>query len=375
MKYDIEIVFVMFPLICFFIHILKLSSNKLVQILLGLLFVGIYAFSLNGSDIEGYMEHYDSVGNGVNAIDNGQEIGFYYLMRLSNALGFDYVTFRIVLLSVLACVLFLCICRFTDDFSLSLFLITSLFVIYTISTYRQYIVVVFSLMWFVLYCNGKKIVAIIGTVGLLLFHITAILPLLFMIYFYINTYSRINKCASFLNKNHILIIIFCLLFRVIAYCLLRVDLINYYAEKLFGDHASSNPSIFTFGLIARVIMLILIRYLYCTSKTDNNKIKTIFCYYYLSIMLYIAIPLEFFMGRLINNAYFFVVVLVPMLIKEIRTNKTKEKHVCVSRRLTLCIGIVAMIVLINQLTKQNGYVPYLNVLFGDDIKDIYLLNY
>ena len=364
MGYRIEPVFIIFPLVCLLLHVTKIKANRWLHFLLIVLFVLIYSFSLNGSDFEGYKWHYELVERGGTAAENDQEIGYYYLMRLAVWCGLDYVVFRTVLLSILAFVLFCTISKSTDDFPLALFFISSMFVIYTISAYRQFIVMAFSIMWLNQYARGRKTIAIIGTGILLLFHITAILPLGCMLFEWYGTKRRIEKTTGFFKSNYIYIIAVALAIRVIMTVMLKNDLVNAIIKKVIRNHASTTPTLFGLGFFARLVFLFFITYLYLESQTDNSLIKLYFWYFFVSVIIYISVPLEFFMGRLMNNAYILGAVLIPMLRNEIIQGKnTKGLRIRgeTVRQISIMLELLALVILLNQLTKQNGYTPYLNV--------------
>ena len=370
MNYNIEPIFVMFPLICLFFHITNIKTSKWLHFILIVSFILIYPFSLNGSDIDGYRQHYTMVEYGASVEDNAQEIGYYYLMKLAVNLGWDYLTFRVILLSTLAIVLFYSIRKLTDDLPLSMFFISTMFVIYTISAYRQFIVIAFSIWWLYQYGCGRKLKAIIGTSLLLLFHVTAILPLGCMVYKWYSTKSRLEKSTNRFKRYFTIIIFSTIIIRIAMNFLLETGIVNAIMRNVLGAHASPDPTLFSFGLISRMFFLFFITYLYRASGTEDGMIRLLFWYYFVSITLYIAVPLEFFMGRLMNNANILSAALIPMLRKDIvygnRLHDVRVKGKTVIL-ITVILEVLALTILINQLANQNGYTPYLNLLFGDSI--------
>ncbi len=368
MKYNIEIIFVLFPLMCLFFHSTNLKRNKWIHYAFIIIFIITYSFSLNGSDINGYYTHFESVENGISVSDYSKEIGFYYLMKCAVRIGMDYILFRIVFLSFITLIIFYVAKKYTSDFLLFMFLLSSMFIIYTISTYRQFIVMTFSMLWFYVYCCGKKILSIIGTALLVLFHISAVLPLFFMIVFNIVKNKTIYKIYTFIKKEVVNIIVLSFLIRIIFSFLLKVGFIHNRVESILTVHASADPIMFSFGLASRVAILVCITYLIKGIRGEDYKISILYLYFSISIIIYIMIPLEFVMGRLINNAYIFCTILVPMAndrIDRIVLNNScsinNNKKICI-----IFIELVAFVVLFHQLLNQNGYTPYFNVLLGDD---------
>ena len=80
------------------------------------------------------------------------------------------------------------------------------------------------------------------------------------------------------------------------------------------------------------------------------------------------IPLEFAMGRLINNANIILCILIPTLRYQYNMQQDKPGEIRINGisgviALSICI---ASLVLVNQLSHQDGYTPYLNYLRGDE---------
>ncbi|MBP5460538.1 MAG: EpsG family protein [Lachnospiraceae bacterium] len=368
MRYAIEPIFVIFPLICFLFYVANFKQKKTVCFILAISFILIYCFSLNGSDFYGYYTHYNMVGNGVSSSDNAQEIGYFYLMKAALRLGLDYLSFRVVLLSTMTIVLFYAVTRFTKDFSLVLFFISSMFVVYTISAYRQYIVIAISLYWIYKFNQGKVKTAICGTAALLLFHITAVLPLGCMVFTVLRKRRKVEKSADMFKRNFSIIITLALLTRVMATVLLRTAFFYRVVGGILGAHSTPNPTLFSFGLLSRLVFLAGVTYLFRASGTDDRAVHFLFWYYFVSIAIYVAIPLELVMGRLMNNASILCAILIPMLKREVvvSTPTAQAEHRKQNVKLLLMfLEFVAIAILINQLLKQNGYTPYMNILLGD----------
>ena len=373
MSYHIEPIFLLYPLLCLLVHFSNIRQKRGVFFFLTALFIAVYSFSLNGSDFDGYYAHFNMVERGVSAVENEQEIGFYFLMKTAVFLGFDYLTFRVVMLTVLTLVLFASIRRFTSDFALSLFFVSSMFVIYTISAYRQYIVIAFSLYWVYLYCRGKRRLAIMTTALLLLFHITAILPLCCMLFDSFRQKRKVKRSTDRFQRHFTVILIAALVIRVVIAFLLQTGIVNAIVSGVLGLHASATPTLFSFGLVSRLFFLAVITYFFRLSNTADHTIRFLFWYYFVSIIIYIAIPLEFVMGRLMNNASILCAVLIPMLKREVARNVVplvNGYRLAAVTRLLFALELAAFAILVNQLLHQNGYTPYMNVLLGDRPADL-----
>ena len=368
MAYKIEPVFVVFPLVCLFLYWIGLGNKKAIKHLLMIAFILIYSFSLNGSDFEGYRIQFRGVGEGASASALHGELGYYYLVKLFVALGADYITYRIILLSLCSVVLFYCYSKMSDNFALSVFFLSTMFVVYTISAYRQYIVIAFSILCIYYYDLGNEKRAIIGLVGLGFFHFTAILPLELLICYKVLSGRKKRKQIQTFQNHYLMILCFALLMRVIITILISVDPIKSLVGRIVEGHASARPSLFSFGLVSRIVIFLCVSYIYRRSWVYKTSTQILYWYYFISIVLYIVIPLEFAMGRLINNANIILSVLIPALRYQYNMKHDRAGTISltgISSILMVSI-FVAMTVLVNQLYHQDGYTPYLNYLRGDE---------
>ena len=201
--YKIEPVFWVFPSICLLFSFDKRRNSRLRFWFITILFILFYSFSLNGADYEGYNSLFEEVLVGSSIREIHGELGYGLLMVFAQKIGMDYQIFRIVLLSVTSVVLFSMLYKMSPNFPLSVFFFTSLFIIYAISAYRQYIVMAFSLVWIYEFVKGNARKAIVGLVGLLFFHITAIIPLAFVLIYKSMRERQTTSIKIFVDKNGI----------------------------------------------------------------------------------------------------------------------------------------------------------------------------
>lgn len=369
MMYKIELVFLVFPLVCLFFAFTRTKTSTFVHVFLAISFIVLYSFSLNGSDFIGYQGIYERIGSGASFRQVHGEIGFYYLMKLSNLLGLSYVAFRVLLLSAISALLYYSLHKVSLNFPYSVFIVTSMFVIYTISAYRQYIVIVFSLMWIIKYCEGKRWQAIIGTAFLLLFHATAVLPLFCLLLHLFSGKQAEDRNNGFFMQNYIILIIVALGIRIFITAALGIKAVNDLISMILAGHSTANPTLLTFGLLSRLVMMFIISHLYCKNNSRMERLTSIiFWYYFISMFLYISVPLELVMGRLMNNANILIAILIPALMYEkIQDEGSETKILNKTNESIISFSIMtalAMIILINQLLSQDGYTPYMNILFG-----------
>lgn len=367
MNYTIEPVYFVLPVISLLFVYLGIGNRSGVKLTLVALFVLLYSLSLNGSDFDGYNMLYRLIVEGEPLRNVHGEPGYYYLMKLSIAIGFDYIAFRSILLSLTSLVLFYSISKLSENFALSVFYVSTMFIVYTISAYRQYVVIAFSIFFIYQYGKGHKRRALLGLAGLLLIHVTAILPLACVLFHHVYKGSKTEKQIIFVKTNYIKLIVFSLILRVMMTGALSFGPIKGIIVSILTDHASPNPTLFSFGLISRLLFVIVVAYMYHRANEVKTTTRLLFWYYFISILFYLAIPLEFAMGRLMNNANILLAILIPVLRYDY--DKTEEQPGIIRiRRISSVIiltEILALVIFTNQLLHQDGYTPYRNILRGD----------
>ena len=210
----------------------------------------------------------------------------------------------------------------SPNFALSIYFITSMFVVYTISAYRQYIVMAATIFFIYQYNCGKKKMAICGTSLLLLFHSTAIISLLFLIACSILGDKRIEKGVKFGRKRFLIFIVVACIVRVVAFQLMNLPFVVSILTGILSVHASPTPVLFSAGIMARMVFLILISFMFYIEKSQNKSIIMLYGCYFVGMLLYICIPLDFVMGRLMNNIH----ILSSVLIPEIYFNNVFHKN-------------------------------------------------
>ncbi len=363
--YKIEPIFLIFPSICLLLSFDKRRNSKIRFLFLTVSFILIYSFSLNGADYDGYNSLFEEVLVGSSIREIHGELGYGLLMVIAQKIGMNYQIFRIVLLTVTSIVLFSMLYKMTPNFPLSVFFFTTLFIIYTISAYRQYIVMAFSLVWIYEFIGGDKRKAMIGFVGLLFFHITAIIPIFFVLIYKFIREEQTANIKAFINKNGILFIAIAFIFRILNFYILKIGIVNNILEIIISNRADINPTLFSSGLASRTIFLFFMVLLFQCKSKDNKLLVLLFDCYYIGMILYILVPLEFFMGRLMNSVNVLSTIIVPYMVYSHDDDRYSDNTVISNNRIVLSILIiVSYVVLINQLSNQVGYTPYINYLFG-----------
>ena len=157
--YDVEWIYFLLPIACLCVAPFYRRDKKMITTAIVLSFIVIYAFSLNGADIQGYAALYRLVASKATFDAVHGEIG------------------RVCFISLCSLLFFYCAYRISPNFSLTVFFMLTLFVVYPISTYRQYMVMVLAVFWFYQYHKGRKVLPFIGLGAGALFHISALFPL------------------------------------------------------------------------------------------------------------------------------------------------------------------------------------------------------
>ena len=371
MTYPIEPVYFIFPAVCLLISLVKPHTGKHLSSVLGTAFIFVYSFSMNGADYTNYKILYNAIATGHSLTSVHGEIGYNILVWICCRLGISYPAFRLLLLVTVSVVMLVAVYKISDNFGLSMFFITSMFLIYTISAYRQFIVMAFSLLWMYVFSKGQHRKAIIGTLFLPFFHISALVPLGLMILFDLVPRQRTERAIVFIRKNiYYLAAIACVL-RVLNTVLLKMGPVRAIVAKILAGHASPQPTLFTFGLVSRVAFIILLGYMYSVRRPKDELTHMLYWYYMFGMLIYVAVPLELFMGRLMNNVNILSAVLVPLLLYGRREPAEKDPHLSAETGHKLlnnlklsatALVLVAFAVLLSQLLKQGGYYPYANIL-------------
>ena len=369
--YPIEPVFVIFPALCLLLSLVKRKQGKATFAFIFIVFFLLYILSLNGSDIVGYSDIYRLVSSPKTFNETHSEIGFKLLMLIFARLRISYIAFRICLLTVNIFVLFYTLYKISPNFSLSVFFLTTMFVIYTISTYRQFMVMSFSFLIFYQYSKKSGPMSFIALALLALIHISSLILLAFLIVYDFLNKQKLAEQTSKLSKNVLIWMAVALVFRYAFILIMRIGAIKSIMSVLTRGYSNEPIAILPFGLLARIAFLLGVSIMYRIRRPQDRLTVMLYTFYFVGMVLYIAVPFEGLMGRLMNNFYILGIALIPMLCRYERVVGVKDGSLLAPgdrtwlRLIVAVLIFIAAVVLINQLLNQNGYWPYLNLLFGD----------
>lgn len=345
MLYHLSYSYFIFPILCLvpFIRKKKIFLSMYLIIYLG--------FSKIGSDYNGYLEHFTGLQNGVPLKFIHGEILFKLYMKLFVNLGFSYEFFRSFHLILFLSIICYSLYNISEYYNLSLFVLYCGYIIYLCSAYRQMISMAFILLGIKLMWKNKINLAILLNLFALGFHVSSIYGLLFFILFKIKKRFNFTKISIFFFIFFAILVRFTLgqpIMQTYIYSILNfVNLGTRFLEY------SKNIVIFPFGLITRLVSFLPILVFYKKSKKIRDKI---FIMYVSSIILYTLIPFELLAGRLFNNGRILECLIFPLVIGQ--QNKKINKLF-----LMIFMVVYFLLTLLNQLLKQNGYYPYINILF------------
>lgn len=385
--YKIEPIFIIFPLILLLCSLIikKQRMKKPMFIIAFVAYLLLFICSTNGSDYVGYKSIYNALEAGSSFEEVHGEFLFLVINKLFITLGLSYNVFRVVFLSFFTALFCYGIYKLSPNALLSFVFMFISYIVYLISAYRQFAVMAITMYCFYLFLvKGKKLLPIIYLMLVFFIHASAILPLVYfgaIIIYDISTKkvlfeeSLIFKMTSFILKNFPLIICASLFIRLILYYVFSIDAIGNLVAKL-TDY--SDLLLLSIGLMSRTVTLFLIS-LFIKKYKFCKDVMIIFLYYFASMILFLIVPYDFLMGRLMNNARIFDILLIPIIVSEYYKNIKYDYGMHLSRaalfnRSSIKIIIPNYIILsgfifissamfIYQLLVQNGYTPYINMFF------------
>lgn len=153
-------------------------------------FIALSGNFLNGVDWIHYFTIYDNLKYNI-IISNGIEPGFYFLMKLTNEIGFDYQQFVIMCNLIIISIFYCAISFFTKRISFAIFIFYLAFCLGLFNEQlRQaiaFVIIVYSYRYII---YGKRNYFCIGVVIASLFHISAIFSLIVLYSYKINFNKR-----------------------------------------------------------------------------------------------------------------------------------------------------------------------------------------
>lgn len=343
--YQIDYIYFIFSILCILIFFIK-KYEYLLSIYL-VIFLG---FSKIGADYKGYLIHFNQHRSGVVLNKIHGELFFKLYMKFFSSIGVSYEFFRIFHIVLFISLICYFIYKISETYSLSLLILYSGYLIYLCSAYRQFISMVFVIIGIYFLKKSKINLAILINAFGMGFHISSILPLIFFIFYKFKERIIVNKKIIIILLIASLLLRFIMIYsadyiRIICEIIGREEHFNYYANEL---------KLFPFGLLTRLIPFMFILIFYKNKDDFQNKI---FIMYAISMMLYFLFPFELIIGRLTNNGRILECLIFPILIRQYEDKKKIKKIILIF------IIIYFMLVLTNQLLRQIGYYPYINILF------------
>lgn len=343
--YPVDYSYFIFPILCI------LPFLKKRKLLLSIYLIIYLVFSKVGADYSGYLMHFNQHIKKVPLKNIHGEILFKLYMKFFVNQGLSYEFFRIFHIALFLIIIMYSLYKISEDYILSLFIIYCGYIIYLISAYRQMVSMSLILLGLLLIKRNKYNKAIFLNILGIGFHTSSIYGVLFFLFFRFKNKIKINKSII------VVMFIISILGRI---GFLYSKGIIYNLLNLFGKgnhflYYANDMKFLPFGLITRLIPFMVILFFFKIKK-ENYLTNQIFIMFIASNILYYLIPFYAIMGRLCNNGRFLDCLLLPLVINQ-QQNKINRIFL-----LIFTIGYY-LLILTNQLIKQGGYYPYINVLF------------
>lgn len=308
----------------------------------------------NGPDYEAYFEMFSTVQSG--SYYHHGEIGFQNLMKLSSFF-MSYNGFRVLYLSVLFLGLFFVIYKRSENPLLSIFIAVSSYITYLISAIRQFTVMIIFLLalsFLVTVLNKKTRHQRLWIVAILIFQSlaffihksTALLCLIFLLVAII----VFERDVGFLRKHWLSLVVLSLACRLLLYLTpnpFDTLLLSYNSKSLFDA-----------GLVSRLLIFGTINSLAPRRQTRFNKV--LYVIWYLSILLYAAMPYSLFIGRLTNATKFVDIIFIANIVQPY----LKGPKCIWQKRLLYAVFVLFIIsgTLLYQVVYQPGYESFISIL-------------
>lgn len=340
-------IYMIFPLLIALFCLVK--DTKLKNYILIFAFIFIFICAETGSDYEAYGKIYkycflDEI--------HGEPL-YLFLCKIFTTLRIPYNVFRVLFLTPFFLLFAYSLMKLSDNFALS-FLISFLgFSIFLVSAYRQFATMAIFLFSIYLYLKkNKKITALILNFIAIFLHKLALLQfaLLVIMFIYEKCVGR-RKCIEkpLLKKAFLPITITCLVIRLVIFVFLKTSI----GAAILAFLPYQSFQLVDLGFVARILEFVILTLMYLNTNTHEDD-NLIFSFYFLTMLLYIIIPLELIMERLVSNFRLLVVVLIPNILWKKEQLKTRDKRLTAGLYQIVLLAVY-VILFVRQLTVQSGY--------------------
>lgn len=318
------------------------------------LFFVFFICSENGSDYANYGGIFDMVKTGV---DFGSIHGetLYLLINKFFSSFLSYNAFRVVFLGAFTFLYAYSAYKLSPDPTYSFILTFLGLIVYLISAYRQFAVCAIALysVWLALGRRKKFLPAALCAVSVFI-HGSGIISLAIVICLCLKFNCKIKHGYVLLSAA--------LAARAMLYVLFK----TFPVESLVSSvTVYTELKLFSFGFLSRIAECLLL-WIYSRRVNLNPATQKLFFIYFWLTLLYIAVPYEFLMARLLIICRFFAAILVPAISLSEQTTKSGlflTKSYAVKNELRSLFFIIYLVLFIYQLGFQSGYFPYIHMFF------------
>lgn len=353
--YAIEPIFVYYAV---FLLFMCFAKNRLYAMtLIYISFFVLFICSRNGADYQSYKEIYENVAAGVSYKNIHSETLYLVLNEIaSSVMTFD--VFKIIFQGFFTLLLVYGLYKISFNPMFAFLMMFCGATLYLMTILRQFATI--SLFFYSLHLLAKKkeIKALLITFLSGFLHVCGFVGFIIIVYL---AFSRRIPKISFYRAMLMLVAAMC--FRFIMYYLLQQSFVIAVIGKIT---VYTDVRLFTFGVLSRIAEFILIVASNKFFKFQPQYQKLFFIYYIFSL-IYIAIPLEFFMARLFIILRFITALLVSVLClsKRVATDIRLKNSFAIqeSRGIAIIFIMFYYILFIYQLMFQVGYTPYQSMIF------------
>lgn len=335
----------------------KYMYFKFFKLLSIIVFSFFICFRYNvGTDFFNYMDFYDYCAKiPLNEIfQYRMEPGAIVLYKISYLISSNPITIIYTMSFVIIIATYILLDKIETyygeklDSSLSLVCFLFLFLPFCLNGMRQGIAILFGLISILEFIHEKKRLSIVYLILAVLFHSSAVILLVYLIFYLFNKKNNVNSC----------IILFSFILGIILYLsptlILKFSFFEKFNIYLTNTTSTINKS-YVFLLLLNSPLFILILLLKNKISSDDRFLSYLWIS---SQILYFFCSFFIFLNRISLYFEIICIILIPMLLH----SKTNKKNYFIAKLLCLLYMVVYFYIHF-YLFKSHGIFPYQNSLF------------
>lgn len=351
--YFIEPIFIVY--FVFLVAMCRAKNRKRAMITVYVSFFVLFICSKCGADYYSYKSIYEEVGLGVPFQNIHGEILYLLINRLASFV-MPFEAFKIIYLAFFVFLLCYSLYKITPDPVIAFLLVYCGLTLYLLSSLRQFATISLLFYSILLVKRKKKFGALLITFVSGFIHVGGFVGFIVVCCFMI--YRKNEKPITLLSLS--IMIVFAVVLRLIFVILLRYESV---ASIMNIVTVYTGVRFFTVGVLSRIVELVLLSIAGNKLRSDSfhTRLFNVYCF---AMLLYLAVPIEFFMARLLISFRFIMAMLMSVFIGNngqayaIKSNRSKQiKFVSVASMFVLYV-----VLFVYQLAFQIGYTPYKHII-------------